>query len=58
MGSPFKVFRKHQKAMLALLGVLALRLGERERGVAALRRALAIAPDHAGASAALHDAGG
>ena len=40
------------------LGVLALQLGQRERGVAALRRALSLAPGHAGAAAALRDAGG
>jgi Flp pilus assembly protein TadD len=40
------------------LGILALQLGQRERGIPALRRALALAPDHAGAAAALRDAGG
>jgi Flp pilus assembly protein TadD len=40
------------------LGVLALRLGDRARGLAELRRALALAPEHAGAATALRDAGG
>ncbi|MBY0277694.1 tetratricopeptide repeat protein, partial [Candidatus Binatia bacterium] len=35
------------------LGALVLRLGERERGLAELRRALQLAPDHAAAAAAL-----
>ena len=40
------------------LGLIAVRLGQRERGVPALKRALELAPDHAGAAAALRDAGG